>query len=76
MAASGDDILNNLNEKEKLIFSLMAEGYRVSEISKLLTMSYHETAEKCRTVKEKLKVSTLLELKNIAAKAGLQKKNI
>ena len=75
MAAADNEILNKLDEKEKLIFSLMAEGYRTSEISKMLSMSYHDVAEKSRMVKEKLRVTTVLELKNIAVKTGLQKKN-
>jgi DNA-binding CsgD family transcriptional regulator len=69
--ASKQDILDNLNEKEKLILKLMVEGLRTSEISKFLSLSYHDTAELSRTVKQKLNVSTVVELKNIAEQTGL-----
>jgi DNA-binding CsgD family transcriptional regulator len=57
--------LSKLNETELRLLKLLINGMNTSEIAKYLSMSYHETAELNRTIKQKLNVNSIKELKSL-----------
>ena len=57
-----DQLMQSLTEKGIEIFQFLSQGMNTSEISKLLSMSYHDTAEINRSVKEKLNISSISDL--------------
>ena len=58
---------SQLTEREMEILRLLAEGYKTSEISKYLSLSYAEVADSSVKIKRKLKVETIAELIQAAA---------
>jgi DNA-binding CsgD family transcriptional regulator len=57
-----DQLIQSLTEKENEIFQFLLQGMNASEISKRLSMSYHDTAEVNRSIKEKLNISKISDL--------------
>jgi DNA-binding CsgD family transcriptional regulator len=57
-----DQLMQTLTEKEIEIFQLLSEGMNTSEISKLLSMSFHDAAEINRNIKDKLKILNISNL--------------
>ncbi|MGK0296888.1 MAG: DNA-binding CsgD family transcriptional regulator [Gammaproteobacteria bacterium] len=57
-----NQLMQSLTEKEIEIFQLLSQGMNTSEISKLLSMSYHDAAEINRRIKDKLKISNIRDL--------------
>ncbi len=55
--------LSKLDEQEVQILKLLVKGMNTSEIAKYLSMSYHDTAEINRSIKQKLNITSVKELK-------------
>ena len=66
MSSSDIELLKILSDKEQVLFELLIKGMNTSEISKYLSMSYQETAEINRSIKQKLNASSMEDLKKIA----------
>ena len=66
MSSSNNEFLKILSDKEQVLFELLIKGMNTSEISKYLSMSYQETAEINRSIKQKLNTSSMEELRKIA----------
>jgi len=57
--------LDVLSTNERQIAGFLLEGMSVSEISKRLSISYHEVAETSKQIKRLLNVSTIAEMRNL-----------
>jgi DNA-binding CsgD family transcriptional regulator len=62
VSESIDELMGQLTAKEIELLQLLVQGMNTSEISKLLSMSYHEVAEINQNIKRKLKVSSVKEM--------------
>lgn len=59
------DPLAVLSASEREIAGFLADGLSVSEISKRLSLSYHQVAETSKQIKRLLNVSTIAEMRNL-----------
>jgi len=59
------DLLAMLSASERQIAGFLAAGLSVSEISKRLSISYHQVAETSKQIKRQMNVSTIAELRNL-----------
>jgi DNA-binding NarL/FixJ family response regulator len=59
------DVLRKLSERELKLLDLLAQGLNTSQISKLLSMRYRSVAEIILSIKQKLKLASLDEIRNL-----------
>lgn len=64
---SETDPLAVLSTSEREIAGFLADGLSVSEISKRLSLSYHQVAETSKQIKHKLNVVNVAAIKNLIA---------
>ena len=62
MADTIEELIGKLNPREIESLHLLAAGMNTSEISKYLSMSYHEAAEINQTIKRKLNISSVNDI--------------
>ena len=61
-----ENFLEKLSKKEFELFSLLTQGMNTSEISKYLSMSYHDVAKINLAIKQKLNISSVEDIKKFA----------
>jgi DNA-binding NarL/FixJ family response regulator len=71
--AGDDDLMALLSTREFEIFRLLAEGKGVEDIAAMLKLSQKTIANHQTTLKQKLKVTTPLEMVRLAIKYGVVK---
>jgi len=59
------DSLSKLDDTEIKLLKLLIKGMNTSEIAKYLSLSYQETAELNRSIKQKLNVTSVKALKSL-----------
>jgi FixJ family two-component response regulator len=65
MQVDKDLLLKLLDDREVQLLKFLIKGMNTSEIAKYLSMSYHETAEINRSLKQKLNITSINQLENI-----------
>lgn len=63
MHTDQNEMLYNLDEMEIELLKLLIKGMKTSEIAKYLSISYHDAAEVNRSIKRKLNVTSVEQLK-------------
>ena len=66
MLHKDENFLEKLSKKEFELYTLLAQGMNTSEISKYLSMSYHDVAKINLAIKQKLNISSVKEIKKTA----------
>lgn len=61
-----ENLCAKLDETESKLFVMLAQGMNTSEISKRLSMSYQSVAEMSKSIKQKLKITTFQQIRDIA----------
>lgn len=67
-----EDVLNKLTSREKLIFTLAAQGFNNKEIAEKLSLSRYTVETHRKNIRLKLKVRNTSELVALAKQTGLQ----
>ncbi|UYQ92457.1 LuxR C-terminal-related transcriptional regulator [Chitinophaga horti] len=67
-----EDILNKLTAREKVIFTLAAQGFNNKEIAEKLTLSRYTVETHRKNIRLKLKVRNTSELVALAKQTGIQ----
>jgi DNA-binding CsgD family transcriptional regulator len=63
-------LLDSLSASEREIAGYLIGGMNSSEIAKRLSLSYHEVAETSKSLRQKLGVASVVELRELATRAG------
>jgi RNA polymerase sigma factor (sigma-70 family) len=69
---TNEDVLNKLTAREKLIFTLAAQGFNNKEIAEKLSLSRYTVETHRKNIRLKLKVRNTSELVALAKQTGLQ----
>jgi two-component system invasion response regulator UvrY len=66
-----DDPIEKLTERERAVFKLLVEGKNVDEVAKALNIGYKTAANYQSLIKQKLGISSIVELVHFAIRQGI-----